>query len=341
MTIKEHELTAVEQAAPVKLPDVWELGRQGHVGARAWAQAHALARMPVQWQQYLERVLLALGALHILAGIVFFFAFNWVDMTSLHKLSLGFAMLVASFIAWWGFGPDSPRGQVAGAATTMMLGVLMALFGQIYQTGADSWELFVGWVALSVPWMLVSRSAAHLLLWSLVALAAVHAYLVQVTMPFYGLHGNWVFFIGGGAMAAILLALYLAGRWADLPRTWWLEGTLQLISIGHFAVGAWMGAIQLGFREAGNGASFVGGLLCLTAFLLLSIYRIGSGFAAVLAFAGIASAITIYLISSTFEFVNDLGFLAFFLSGMVGVVGTAGFVLLVRPLLALVQRRAG
>ena len=44
-----------------------------------------------------------------------------------------------------------------------MIGSFLALVGQIYQTGADPWQLFAIWTALIIPLVIVSKSA---MLWT-------------------------------------------------------------------------------------------------------------------------------------------------------------------------------
>ena len=40
---------------------------------------------------------------------------------------------------------------------SLLTGALLALSGQVYQTGADTFELFAWWAVLILPWVLVSR----------------------------------------------------------------------------------------------------------------------------------------------------------------------------------------
>jgi uncharacterized membrane protein len=47
----------------------------------------------------------------------------------------------------------------------MITGSLLALFGQVYQTGADTWQLFFGWAVLITPWVIIARFPALWLLW--------------------------------------------------------------------------------------------------------------------------------------------------------------------------------
>jgi len=47
--------------------------------------------------------------------------------------------------------------QISLTSAFILLGALMAYFGQTYQTGADPWQLFFNWALLGLPWVLISR----------------------------------------------------------------------------------------------------------------------------------------------------------------------------------------
>lgn len=85
------------------------------------------------------------GMVMALAGIVCFFAYNWAEMHKFTKLSL----LASAFIfsAFWALikGFKSFSGRLSLFFCGLLAGSLMALYGQIYQTGADTWELFASW----------------------------------------------------------------------------------------------------------------------------------------------------------------------------------------------------
>ena len=49
---------------------------------------------------------------------------------------------------------------------SVLVGALLAVYGQVYQTGADAWQLFAGWAALIAGWAVAGRFVP---LWMLVA----------------------------------------------------------------------------------------------------------------------------------------------------------------------------
>ncbi|HVY06492.1 MAG TPA: DUF2157 domain-containing protein [Burkholderiales bacterium] len=166
-----------------------------------------------RWLRFLDRLMLWLGALLIAAGIVFFLAYNWNDLGRYAKFGLVELLVVAALAVIWRTGIDSIAGKVALLAAALFVGALLALVGQTYQTGADTWELFSAWAVLILPWTLLGRLSALWLLW----LGLLNAAVVFYYSIFGGLFGvlfapdqlMWVLF----ALNAVALA-----AWEGLAR---------------------------------------------------------------------------------------------------------------------------
>ena len=58
----------------------------------------------------------------------------------------------------------------------LLTGALLALTGQVYQTGADTYELFGWWAVLILPWVLVGRFSPLWLVWLALLNLTVHFY---------------------------------------------------------------------------------------------------------------------------------------------------------------------
>lgn len=65
----------------------------------------------------------------------------------------------------WRLGLERAAGKAALLAASLLVGALLALAGQIYQTGADTWELFAVWALMVFPWVAASRFSALWLFW--------------------------------------------------------------------------------------------------------------------------------------------------------------------------------
>lgn len=144
----------------------------GHIDANDLDAALALAgaqHSADDWLALIRRLLLWLGALAIAIGVVFFFAFNWDGMHRLHKFALlGAVLLATALMALW-IPRERMLADALAASLFLLIGALLALNGQVYQTGADTWQLFVAWAAAGLPLALVVRRFAVWVIWQAVA----------------------------------------------------------------------------------------------------------------------------------------------------------------------------
>lgn len=112
-----------------------------------------------EWRDYAQRLLLLGGTLFLLAGIIFFIAWNWADMHRYARL-----ILMSLVVAGTGFGavfrgPDTTGGQLLLLACGVAVGPMLAVFGQAYQTGAELWELFRVWTLMLLALAVGGRQA--------------------------------------------------------------------------------------------------------------------------------------------------------------------------------------
>lgn len=117
------------------------------------------------WQTWIPRVLLIIGAVLVLAGIVFFLAFNWAAMPAFYKFGLIEISVIGCVLGAWKCKLDSLAGKAFSVAAAILVGVFLAVFGQVYPTGAEAYNLFGAWALLISVWVIVSRARAMWLLW--------------------------------------------------------------------------------------------------------------------------------------------------------------------------------
>jgi uncharacterized membrane protein len=169
------------------------------------------------WVQFLTGALMLLGAGLLLSGVVCFFAFNWADLGRFAKFGvLELAVAVCAGLGWWKLR-DLP-GRVALFAAAVLVGPLLGVYGQTYQTGADPWGLFAFWALLILPWVVVAQFTA---LWILTIA------LLDVALVLYWIEGfdlfekDWfMLFVWG---AAIHVAAVVAWEWQRRRATPWLD----------------------------------------------------------------------------------------------------------------------
>lgn len=141
------------------------LARDGLISAGVRQDGLAKLHPAHSWGQWSLLLLAVSGTVLILSGVVFFFAFNWVTLSSFEKFSLlqGTVVVTAAGAAFCVRKPLLSHLLLLSAS--VLVGVFLAVFGQIYQTGADAWQLFALWVLLILPWTLLSRFALQWVLW--------------------------------------------------------------------------------------------------------------------------------------------------------------------------------
>lgn len=111
------------------------------------------------WRSFLTVFLTLLGLLALVTGTVFFIAWNWAVMPKMTKFLLAQLFIIAlAVIVWWRWYDAVAR--MALLAAGLSFGGLFALYGQVYQTGANSWELFYTWACVLFPLALFGRQNA-------------------------------------------------------------------------------------------------------------------------------------------------------------------------------------
>ena len=112
-----------------------------------------------EWRGFLSRALALLGTGLLLAGVVCFVAYNWARFGRFAKFGvIEIAIVLATIIGWRKL--PGLTGQVALSAAAVLVGPLLAVYGQTYQTGADPYGLFLTWFAVIIPWVIAARFAA-------------------------------------------------------------------------------------------------------------------------------------------------------------------------------------
>lgn len=211
--------------------------------------APLLARLPL--------LLAGLAGLLCGLGLIFAIAANWSGLPR----TVQFALLQAA-VGLGALGLIARPGlrQPLGLWCLLAIGGLLAFFGQTYQTGADTWQLFALWAGLALPLALGVRSDALWAGWAGVAMTAIALWVAahaghrwraeadDVVVHLIGwfaalglalvLHGGWGRRAGGGVWARRIAACLSAGlvtataRAALFGRDPTLQALLALLVLG-------------------------------------------------------------------------------------------------------------
>ncbi|VFR45683.1 putative membrane protein [plant metagenome] len=121
------------------------------------------------WRRPVTQLALGLAVALLGSALVCAVAANWPALPVWARLAGAQAIVVLCVLAALALGrrdgADPPRpAQVAALVLAgIALGALLALIGQTYQTGADTWQLFAWWAVLLVPWGLAGGAAPWML----------------------------------------------------------------------------------------------------------------------------------------------------------------------------------
>lgn len=130
------------------------------------------------WRRFLDRVLLFIGVVMVAAGAIFFFAFNWQELGRYGKFALVEVPILVALVFTWRLGVDGIAGKATLLFVSLMTGALLALVGQTYQTGADTFELFAVWAVAILPWALMARFPALWIFWLALVNTAASLYFL-------------------------------------------------------------------------------------------------------------------------------------------------------------------
>ncbi len=273
------------------------------------------------WKKFFRLFFLSLGVGFTVSGIIFFFAYNWADLHKFVKIGLAQGVLIATtgLIFLPKISAKTKNIILTGAA--FLVGVLFAVFGQIYQTGANAYDFFLGWTVFITLWVIVSNFSPLWLLYLVLINTTIVLYAQQVAKDWSTIFMHTVLFsINLVALVIILLIKKNTSKW--------LSNLVALVAASFATFGVCIGIID----DYGT-VFYILSLLTLIAFTLgfryaLQIKR--SSFLAMISF----SLITI--VSAFFiELMNDE---AVFLLLCIFIMGSVTFT--IKKLIAIQKKWA-
>lgn len=139
------------------------------------------------WLDFFNKALLIIGAVALVLSLVFFIAYNWQNLGKIGKFALvegALAITIALYVSLSFRRQFQLIRQLLLLIASIITGSLLALFGQVYQTGADTWQLFFAWALLITPWVVIARFPALWLLWLWLINAFLLLYLDVANLQF-------------------------------------------------------------------------------------------------------------------------------------------------------------
>ena len=229
--------TPLHPNQPAQLKQLQQLHADGLLNDAAYRAAYAQLRPPQVWRHWLQQVCWMLGSALLLVGVLFFFAYNWAALPSMAKFGLLQLVILSCVSGAVYLGMKRLGGQLLITAASVLVGVLLAVFGQVYQTGADAYSLFVSWTVLISLWVVVARFAALWLIWLLLMQLAWGLYWQQLGQHLWPWQPESIALLGHLLIGSVYWGIYEFGQhrnrvqpadWLDWTQQQWLRPVLLL-----------------------------------------------------------------------------------------------------------------
>jgi len=173
---------------PLDSEDIYIISRNSNWSAPGVEKAlkDHVYNTPSAWQKFLHWVFISLGIGFTTAGILFFFAYNWASLHKFVKIGLieGLLVIIALLIVFTRLHLTAKN--ILLTAIAVLMGVLMAVFGQVYQTGANAYDLFLSWTLAITLWVLIANFAPLWLLYIILINGTLILYAEQVAKDWPG-----------------------------------------------------------------------------------------------------------------------------------------------------------
>jgi len=183
------------------------------------------------WSKFIKTFLMSLGIAFLVSGVIFFFAYNWASLHKFAKLGLVQVLLIAMVsVAVFSNLNKNVKGIILMGAG-MLVGAMFAVFGQIYQTGANAYDFFFGWTAFIALWVFVSNFGPMWLLFLALINVSVWQYFEQVLGRVDEVKMLDLLFVINVLYLISLKVLAHFEKIDAVPR--WLERVIVLVSISY------------------------------------------------------------------------------------------------------------
>jgi uncharacterized membrane protein len=259
------------------------------------------------WVSFISKFVASLGVVFTVSGVIFFFAYNWSELHKFAKLSIvGATILTPAIIALFS-DLNKFHAKLSLLAVASFTGCLLAVFGQIYQTGANAYDLFLNWAILITGIALISQFKPLWLLWLILINTAIILFGGQILQNWFDPYVFMSLFFAD----IIVLAIYEYFGFRKLPQfdSRWLPriigfavvtsmtvaGIAGIVSdfedFGYIiclllALGSYCGAFLFYSRKVYDLSSIAVSCVCIIALIFAAILKAGDFDVAAIFFIG-------------------------------------------------------
>jgi uncharacterized membrane protein len=194
-----------------------------------------------------DAFVLSLGVGFSVSGIIFFFAYNWSDLHRYLKTGTLQFLLIASVSIVLHPRISILTRKIVLTGASLLTGALFAVFGQIYQTGADAFDLFLAWTLFIVLWTIVSHFPPLWLIFITLINITFVLYSQQIAQGWMGLLVATVLFLFNSALC--IMFIYLAKWKKELRSPDWFLYILALSAVCFSSFGLISGFVNSNYTK--------------------------------------------------------------------------------------------
>lgn len=273
------------------------------------------------WSKFIKTFLMSLGIAFLVSGVIFFFAYNWASLHKFAKLGLVQVLLITMVgVAVFSKLNKTIKGIILMGAG-MLVGALFAVFGQIYQTGANAYDFFFGWTAFIALWVFVSNFGPMWLLFLALINISIWQYFEQVLGNVDEVKMLDLLFVINVLYLISLKSLAHFGKINLIPR--WLERIIVLVSIAYLTYNL---CFQIMDFDVMSYRTFLLGLIALPLGIYYGTLEKDTFFIATIGLSIILIFLSL-LAKAIFETGDGLG--GFFITGIYIIGSISGLIFLI------------
>lgn len=191
------------------------------------------------WEKFLQLFFITLGVGFTTAGIIFFFAYNWQDLNKFFKIGIIETLILATTSLVLFLKVNPMVRNILLTASAVLVGVLFAVFGQIYQTGANAFDFFTAWTLLITIWVVVSNFPPLWLIYIVLINTSFVLYTEQVVSYWSEIDAFTMLFLLNAT--PVVVSLLITKLISNIKIPYWFYNVITLFALYFATVGMVIG----------------------------------------------------------------------------------------------------
>lgn len=200
------------------------------------------------WYSFISKLLLSIGTLFTIIGIIFFFAYNWRSLHKFIKLGITILLLIIPALITIFSDLNKFHSKLLLLASSIFTGSILAVFGQIYQTGANAFDLFLAWTILITGIVAISKFQPLWLIWLALINITIILFSFQILDDWAFPYILFILFVINSAFLAVFEIFQKKGD--PLFKYRWMPRIITIIALTYITIGSVMG-ITYEFNDKG------------------------------------------------------------------------------------------